>query len=174
MTFSLYDATIPVNIQLLEAQRKLADKAEAFCAEKGIDPDAILGARLIEDMEPYNFQIKAVVMHSLGAIEGVRAGSYSPDPAAYPEDFDAVRAKLDSGIAALKEITAEEINGFIGQPMQFKMRDFVLPFTAEGFLMSFAMPNFQFHTTTAYDILRAQGLEIGKTDYMGQPQVAAG
>ena len=174
MTFSLYDATVPVFIQLLEAQLQLADKAEAYCKEQGIAPDDMLNARLVEDMEPYSFQIKAVVMQSLGGIEAVRAGSFSPDPSAYPDSFDAVRAKLNSGIAGLRAVTADEVNGFIGQPMQFKLGEMVMPFTAEGFLMSFSVPNFHFHTTTAYDILRAQGLDIGKVQYLGQMQIAAG
>lgn len=174
MTFSLYDATVPVFIQLLEAQRQLADRAEAHCKEQGLAADAILNARIIDDMEPYGFQIKAVAMQSMGGIEAVRKGSFSPDPAAYPDSFDAVREKLDSTIAALKEVSADEVNSFLGQPMQFKLKEMVIPFTAEGFLMSFSMPNFHFHTTTAFDILRAQGLDIGKVNYLGQMQIAAG
>ena len=63
------------------------------------------------------------------------------------------------------------MEGFIGQPMEFRFKDTVMPFTAENFLLSFAQPNFYFHATTAYDVLRAQGFPIGKRDFLGMPRM---
>jgi len=79
MPISLYDAVIPTQLQILESMRRLIAKAEAFCAERGLSPDEIITARFAPDMEPFAYQIKSLAVHSLGAIEGVRRGSFSPD-----------------------------------------------------------------------------------------------
>ncbi|HXJ33802.1 MAG TPA: DUF1993 family protein, partial [Candidatus Eisenbacteria bacterium] len=68
---------------------------------------------------------------------------------------------------ALQKVTPGEVNALQGKDVVFQLRDFKLPFTAEGFLLSFSLPNFYFHATTAYDILRMKGVPIGKRDYMG-------
>ena len=174
MSFTLYDATIPVYRQLLGATKGLVSKAEAYCDAGHASAGDIIGARLIDDMEPFSFQIKAVSMHSKHALDGVREGSFSPFPGEYPESFAEMHARLDEAIAALDDWDPDTVNALVGKPMQFKLGERAIPFTAEGFLMSFAMPNFQFHTATAYDVLRAKGLEIGKIDYLGQLQIATG
>lgn len=174
MSFTLYDATIPVYRQLLGATKSLIGKAETFCGEGHTSADDIVNARLIEDMEPFNFQIKAVSMHSKDALDGVREGSFSPYPGEYPESFADMRERIDTAIAALDAWDPDTVNALVGKPMVFKLGERAIPFSAEGFLMSFAMPNFQFHAATAYDVLRAQGVKIGKIDYLGQMQIAAG
>ncbi len=68
-------------------------------------------------------------------------------------------------------MTAEDINGLMGRDMRFEAGEMVLPFTVEGFLMSFSVPNFFFHATTAYDILRVKGLPLGKRDFLGRPRL---
>ena len=171
MPFSLYDATIPVFQQLLGATDSLIGKAETYCADGKASEADIVGARLIDDMEPLSFQIKAVAMHSKGALDGVAAGSFSPTPGDYPESFEAMHARIDDALATVGSWDRERVEALVDQPMQFKLGEMVMPFTAPGFLMSFAMPNFQFHATTAYDILRAQGMGIGKRDYLGQLQM---
>lgn len=168
MAFSLYDAIIPGNLQIIGAVDALVDKAEAFCAETDKTEEEIIGARLIDDMLPFAYQVKAVAEHSLGALEGVRAGNYSPDVSAPPTSFADLKVKLAAAADALKAVDPTEIDGFIGNDMQFSFGEMVIPFTAENFLLSFAQPNFYFHATTAYDILRAQGVTIGKRDFLGQ------
>jgi len=79
MPIRLYDAVIPSQLQLLESMRRLVSKAEAFCGENSWEDAEILGARLALDMLPFAYQIKSVAVNSLGAIEGVRAGTFSPD-----------------------------------------------------------------------------------------------
>jgi len=79
MALSLYAATIPTYLQILGSVNGLIDKAEAFCAETGIAPGEIIGARLFEDMHPFAYQVKSTAVHSIGAIEGLRGGSFSPD-----------------------------------------------------------------------------------------------
>ncbi len=174
MAFSLYDATIPVFTQLLGAAKHLVGKAEEHCADGPASETDLVNARLIDDMEPLSFQIKAVSMHSKGAMDGVSEGSFSPYMGDYPESFAAMHERIDEAVAALDEWDRAAVDALVGQPMQFKLGELVLPFTAESYLMSFAMPNFQFHLATAYDILRAQGVGIGKRDYLGQLQIKAG
>ena len=171
MAFSLYDATIPVFQQLLGAADSLITRAEAHCADGKASEADIVDARLIDDMEPLSFQVKAIAMHSKGALDGVAAGSFSPTPGDYPDSFAAMHARIEDALATVGNWDRAGIEALAGQPMQFKLGEMVMPFTADTFLMSFAMPNFQFHATTAYDILRAQGVGIGKRDYLGQLQM---
>ncbi len=167
MAFSLYDAMVPSWQQILGSLSGLLDKAQAHCLEKQLAPEAIIGARLASDMLPLGYQIKAAAGHSIGAIEGVRKGAFSPDRLPWPDSFDGLRELLASASGALALVDPAEVNAFVGRDMRFEMGDFRIEFTAENFLLSFSQPNFYFHATTAYDILRAQGLAIGKKDFLG-------
>jgi uncharacterized protein len=171
MPFSLYDATIPSFVQVLGSVSRLLDKAEAHCADANSDPAALISAKLAEDMLPLGYQVKSVAGHSIGAIEGVRAGVFSPDRSPWPADFAGLKALVTGAHAALEAIQPDEINGLVGQDMAFVMGERRMEFTAENFLMSFSVPNFYFHAATAYDILRAQGLQIGKLDFLGRPRI---
>ena len=171
MTFSLYSATVPSYLQILHAVTGLLGKAEAFCAEKGIAPAAIIQARLAEDMLPFAYQVKSTAVHSLGSIEGVRKGVFRPDTTTPPDTFEALKSRISETIAALQAIDAAEINSFVGRDVYFAFGERRLDFTAENFLLSFSLPNFYFHATTAYDILRWKGLQIGKRDYTGRPRM---
>jgi len=171
MAFSLYAATIPSCRQIVAALAALLKKADAFAAEQGIAPGDIVRARLAEDMLPFGYQVKSVVGHSLGAIEGVRKGVFSPDRSAWPEDIQGLEKLVEGALEALAAVDPAEVDGFIGQPMCFSMGDMRMDFVAEEFLLSFSQPNFYFHATTAYDILRANGVPLGKRDFLGRPRV---
>src|SRR6266704_4490471 len=119
MAFSLYAATIPSYQQVLGAVSGLLGTAEAFCAEKGIAPEDIIKARLAEDMLPFAYQVKSTAVHSLGAIEGVRRGVFSPDMTRPPDNFAALKARIADTLAALRAIDAAEIDGFVGRDMRF-------------------------------------------------------
>jgi len=168
MAFSLYAATIPSYLQILQAVSGLLSKAESFCAEKAIEPSDIIQARLAEDMLPFAYQIRATAGHSLGAIEAVRKGVFSPDLTPPPETFAALKTRIAEALAALEAIEETEVDTFVGRDMRFSFRDRHIDFTAENFLLSFSQPNFYFHATTAYDILRWKGLAIGKRDFIGK------
>jgi hypothetical protein len=168
MTFSLYSATIPSYQQTLGAITGLLVTAEKFCAEKRLAPEEIIEARLAQDMLPFAYQVKSTAVHSLGSIEGVRRGVFSPDMTPPPQTFAALRARVAEALAALAEITAAEVDGFVGRDMRFEFGQRRLEFTAEDFLLSFSLPNFYFHAATTYDILRWKGAPIGKRDYMGR------
>jgi hypothetical protein len=171
MAFSLYAATVPSYRQILEAVSGLLHKAEAFCSEKAIAPQDIIQARLAADMLPFAYQISSTAVHSLGAIEAVRRGVFSPDMTPPPEDFAGLKARISAALAGLGAIEAAEVDAFVGRDMRFAFRDRRLDFTAEDFLLSFSQPNFYFHATTAYDILRWKGMPIGKRDFTGKPRM---
>ena len=167
MTFSLYAATIPSYGQILGAIAALLDKADAYCTEKGLAADAIIQSRLADDMQPFAYQVKSTVVHSLGAIEGVRRGVFSPDTTVPPQTFSALKGRVVESIGKLKAIEAAEIDSFLGRDMRFAFGDRHVDYTAENFLLSFSQPNFYFHAATAYDILRWKGVPIGKRDFLG-------
>lgn len=171
MPISLHTAFIPSAQQMLGAADHLIDKAEAWCAETGCAHGEAIGARLHETMLPFTYQVKSVAVHSAGAIEGVRAGVFSPDLSPPPQDFASLRAAIATARESLDAVTEVEMEGFLGQPMRFEMGDFRLPFTAENFLLSFSQPNFYFHAATAYDILRMKGVALSKRDFMGKLRI---
>jgi uncharacterized protein len=171
MTFSLYAATIPSYQQILGAVSGLLTTAENFCSEKGIPHEEIIGARLAEDMQPFGYQIKSTAVHSLGAIEGVRRGIFSPDTTKPPSSFAALKARVADALSGLEAIQPSEVDAFVGRDMRFVAGDRQLDFTAENFLLSFSQPNFYFHATTTYDILRWKGVHIGKRNFTGKLRI---
>jgi hypothetical protein len=171
MTFSLYEATIPAYRQILGAVGGLLGKAESYCAEQKLAAEEIIQARLAPDMLPFAYQVKSTVVHSLGAIEGLRKGLFSPDMTPPPQTFPALKTKITDALATLEALDAAEIDAFLGRDMRFVFGERHLDFTAENFLLSFSQPNFYFHASTAYDILRWKGLALGKRDFMGRTRI---
>jgi hypothetical protein len=171
MAFSLYAATVLSYRQILGSVSGLLGTAETFCNERGIAPSEIIQARLAEDMLPFAYQVKATAVHSIGAIEAVRKGVFSPDMSPFPESFAALKARIAEALAALEAIEPSEIDAFVGRDMRFEFGERRINFTAEDFLLSFSQPNFYFHATTSYAILRWKGLPIGKRNFTGQLRV---
>lgn len=167
MSFSLYSATVPSFLQVLGSVAVILEKAEAHCKEKGVAPDDLLNARLAEDMWPLAVQVKQTVAHSALAIEAVQKGVFSPDRSPMDFTFASLRALIDGARQKLQKIDRTVVDGVTGRDMRFEVGEVRLDFTAEDFLMSFSIPNFYFHATTAYDILRMNGLPVGKRDYLG-------
>lgn len=178
MALTLYAAVVPSYLQILQSMTRLVGKAQAFCEDQGLEPVAILDARLAEDMFPFAYQVKSTAVHSIGAIEAVRSGVFSPDTAAPPTTFAGLAERVAGAIARLEALDPGEVESFIGRDMRFQFGDHRMDFTAEDFLLSFSQPNFYFHATTAYDILRMKGLAIGKGDFNGRvrqkPQTVRG
>lgn len=168
MGFSLYEATIPVFEQILGSVAGLIVKADAYCSERGIDPATIINARLADDMFPFAFQVKSTSVHSIGAIEGVRQGVFRPDRTDPPTTFAMLATQVAGTRATLATVTPAEVNGFVGRDMRFEAGETRRDFAAEDFLTSFSLPNVYFHATTAYALLRAAGVPVGKRDYLGK------
>jgi hypothetical protein len=171
MTMSLYSVTVPTYLQALGAVLGLVNKAEAHCTETQTAPADLIQARLAADMLPFGYQVKSTCVHSLGAIEGVRRGVFSPDMKPWPETFAALQALVNDTVIELTSIKADEIDGYLGRPMRFSFGERNIDFAAEDFLLTFSQPNFYFHATTAYDILRWKGLKLTKRDFMGRMRI---
>ena len=168
MTFSLYDATVANYLQMLGAVGGFLEKSLSHFRDKGVDPAEIVDARLTADMLPLRFQIVSVVHHSRGAIEAAKNGVFTPSSGKPDLDYAALQALVTEARAELSVLTPETVNALVGRDVTFRFGERALPFTAEGFLMSFSLPNFFFHATTAYDILRHKGAPLGKRDFMGR------
>jgi uncharacterized protein len=168
MAFLLYDATVANYLQILGAVDGFLEKSLRHFREKGIDLAEIVEARLVPDMLPFRFQIVSVAHHSRGAMEAAKNGVFTPSAGKPDLDYAALQALVTEARNELSVLTPEAVNALVGHDVSIKLGDRVLPFTAEGFLMSFSLPNFFFHATTAYDILRYKGAPLGKRDFMGR------
>ena len=173
MALTLYTATVPSYRQILGAVAGLLGTAQSFCAERQLAPEQLLEARLASDMLPFAYQVRATTTLSIGAIEGLRRGSFSPDRSAPPGSFAALERLVADTDAALAALDPAELEALAGRDMLFVAGERRLPFTGENFLLSFSQPNFYFHATTAYDILRAQGVPIGKRNFIGALRLKA-
>ena len=165
MPISLYEATVPTMIQILNAAQGWIAKAQ----NSEISEETLATACLREDMAPFPRQVHWMISHSLGAIEAVRKGEAGPDLSEPATELEQMRLNLGAAENKLRALSIGELESFVGQELRFvfKPRDIDIPFTAENFLFSFAQPNFFFHATTAYGILRNLGLDLGKMDFMG-------
>jgi hypothetical protein len=168
MAIPLYDLSVANYLQTLGGVVGFLEKGLDHFTTNGVDLNEVVESRLFPDMLPFRFQIQSVAHHSLGAIEGVKKGLFQPPPPAPAYDYRGLQKLVGDARAALEKVTPAEVNALEGKDVLFQLRDFKMPFTAEGFLLSFSLPNFYFHATTAYDILRTKGVPIGKRDYMGQ------
>jgi hypothetical protein len=168
MVFSLYDATVANYLQILGAVGGFLEKALIHFREKGIDLAEIVETRLASDMQPFRFQIVSVAHHSRGAIEAAKNGVFAPPSGKSDLDYAALQALVTEARNELSALTPEVVNALVGRDVTFKLGDRALPFTTEDFLMSFSIPNFFFHATTAYDILRHNGAPLGKRDFVGK------
>ena len=171
MAITLYDSTVGSFLQTLGAVDGFLAKGLAHCKEKNIDPSEIVETRLFPDMLPFRFQVVAVAHHSAGALAGAKAGAFAP-PGPSTADYAGLQKLVSDARQALEQAKPDEVNALEGKDVIFSVRDMKMPFKAEGFLMTFSMPNFHFHATTAYDILRSKGVPLGKRDYMGRMKLA--
>ena len=167
MATSLYDMSVASYLQTVAAVAGYLDKSLSFCREKDINTSDIVETRLFADMLPFRFQIVSVAHHSLGAVEGIKRGVFAP-PQMGALDYPGLQRLISDTVTGLQTLSPTEVNALEGSDMVFKMRDREIPFTAEGFVLSFSLPNFYFHATTAYDILRTKGVPLGKRDFLGQ------
>jgi hypothetical protein len=143
----------------------------SHCEDNNIDPTSMLETRLFDNMLPLRYQVQAAIGHSVGAIEGVKGGEFKPPYGSPTSDYAAVQGEIAAALAKLKSYTPDEINVLESKDVVFNLGERQLPFVGKGFLLSFSLPNFHFHATTAYDILRSKGVPLGKADYVGRPQM---
>ena len=173
MATSLYDLTVVSYLQTVRAIAGVLGKGAQHCRDTGADPDDFVGLQLYADMAPFHFQIRSVAHHSVGALEGVKSGLFHPPAAVGPVPYADLQAMVAKTEEVLTAFTPDEVNGWAGKDVSFQIGERKVPFTAEGFILSFSLPNFYFHATTAYDLLRTQGVPLGKRNYLGQMRIKA-
>lgn len=168
MATSLYDLSVGSYLQVVGAAVGFLGKGAKHCNEQGINLDDVVATSLYPDMNPFHFQAVCIVHHSLGAVKGIQAGEFAP-PSGYPDtDYAGLQSLVSDALSELQAVDADTINTCSGGQLMFKLGDNQIPFTTENFVLSFSLPNLYFHATTAYDILRMQGVPLGKRDFLGQ------
>ena len=164
MTTPIYKSTIGVMIRQAEA---LSGILTAGREHLGDEADAFVNQTLIDDMLPFSFQIRSVCHSSWGNIEAMRSGQAAPPADMNVTTYAQLETLLAETFEKLKTVEPAELDSLLDNDLIFVLGDFKLPFKGLGFLTSFAMPNFFFHMTTAYNLLRQKGVQIGKREYLG-------
>lgn len=162
---TLYDLYIPPMLRGLSALSKILDKAAAHAEAKKIDPAVLLAARLYPDMYPLTRQVQiACDMARRGAIR--LAGGEPPSVPDTETTFDDLKARIAQTIAAISAIPQSDFDGAEGRSLTIKVRGNDMVFSGLDFVRVWSLPNFYFHLTTAYAILRHNGVELGKPDFL--------
>ncbi|AVR96331.1 DUF1993 domain-containing protein [Pseudoduganella armeniaca] len=166
MSFSMYSASVPVFRQILNSLAAVLAKAEAHVEAKKIDPAALLQYRLYPDMLPFIRQIQIAADFAKGA--GARlAGQDVPSYEDTEKSFADLRQRIARTLAFLDSLPQGDIEDSAGRAITTGSGEKTRHFDGQTYLMHYALPHFFFHATTAYDILRHNGLDIGKKDFIG-------
>jgi len=168
MSISLYDLSVPTFLQTVRALGSVLECAAEHCVKTGGDPDAFVDVRLIDDMAPFHFQIEAAWHHAVWGLEAARTGAFNPPAPTGPIPFADLQGMMNKAETALEAFVPDEVNSWAGKKLDLQIGPRRLAFTSETLILSFSMPNFYFHVVTAYDILRMQGVPIGKRDFEGR------
>jgi hypothetical protein len=171
MATSFYDLSVGTYTQLLRGAVGTLEKTKAYCAEQGIATSDILKTSLIDDMWDFHMQVISFNHHSAKTIEALTSGEFVPPLGYEPRDYDGLLEMTKASLVVMESQESETINSTAGNTIVFKLGPNEMPFTAENFVSSFSLPNFYFHLTTAYDILRMKGVPIGKMDFIGKLKI---
>ena len=164
MSLSMYQASIPLLVRGLDNLSAVLKKGEAHP-----DAAALVAARLIPDM----FTLAGQVQRASDTAKGCAArlaGIDNPSFADTETTFAQLQERIARTLDFLQTVKPKQIDGSQDKPIAFKAGPYMLNFTGASYLMTFVLPNFYFHVTTAYDILRHNGVELGKPDYLGKLQ----
>ena len=169
MPLSLYEASIPVYLRMSRNLIAILDKAGAHAKAEGMPLSTLAEARLAPDMHPLTRQIQM----ASDAAKGGAARLAGAEPPSMPDTettFPELKERLAKTIAYLETIKPEQVDGGEDRTIELKFPNGAMTFTGRDFLLLFSMPNLFFHVTTAYDVLRNQGVPLGKMDYLGAPK----
>jgi hypothetical protein len=166
MSISMYQASVPAFVRGLTSLKNVLAKGAAHAAAKKIDEAVFLNARLFPDMLPLARQIHIATDFARGTVSRL-AGSEPPKWEDNETTFADLIARVDRTIAAIKEFTAAQVDGGDTRTITRPVRGEPKAFSGINYLQQYSMPNFYFHVTTAYAILRSNGVEIGKADFIG-------
>jgi uncharacterized protein len=171
MPLSMYEASIPAFTQMLTALSNVLDKADAYASAKKIDPAVLPATRLAPDMFPLSRQVQIACDFAKGTSARL-AGVDNPSFADTEKTFPELRERIAKTLAFLGTLKAVQIDGSEGRDISLKVGPQEMHFKGQPYLVNFALPNFYFHLTAAYAILRANGVDLGKMDYLGMPRPA--
>jgi hypothetical protein len=167
MTISMYKASAPIFVQFLTSLSAVLDKAAAHAEAKKIDP-AVLYTRLYPDMFPLVRQVREATSHAAnacGRLAGIELLTFTNTEASIPE----LKERIAKTIDFIKGLRPAQIDGTEDKEITIKVTSGERKFTGQLLLLNFSLPNFYFHYTTAYDILRRYGVELAKRDFIGTP-----
>jgi uncharacterized protein len=169
MTISMYQASVPIFVQFLTSLSAVLDKAAAHAEAKKIDPAVLLNTRLYPDMFPLVRQVREATNHAASACGRV-AGADLPTFTNTEASIQELKERIAKTIDFIKGLNPVQIDGTEDKEITIKFPSGAeRKFTGQVLLLNFCLPNFYFHYTTAYDILRNCGVEVGKRDFMGTP-----
>lgn len=166
MSITMYQASIPVFIRMLGHLSSILDKAVTHAEAKKIDQTVFVNARLAPDMYPLSRQIQIATDMAKGCaarLAGLEVPGYEDNETTFAE----LQARIAKTIDFLQSVSAEQIDGSEEKSISLRTPSRELNFSGLPYLLNFVLPNFYFHMTTAYAILRHNGVDIGKKDYTG-------
>jgi hypothetical protein len=167
MAISMFAASVPVLIRGLNNLAGILQKADAHVTDRKLKPEALIEFRLYPDMLPLKNQVYIATDNAKGCgarLAGMTPPSYEDTEQTFPD----LIARVNKTIDFLKTLKPEQIDGSEENTVVLKFRTSERTFKGQGYLLGYALPNFFFHVTTAYDILRHNGVELGKSDYLGK------
>ncbi len=168
MTITMYQASVPSLIRSLNNLVAILEKGEAHAEAKKIDPAVLINSRLYLDMFPLVRQVQIasdIARKGAARLAGLEAPTNEDDETTFPE----LIARLGQTTAYLETLTPDQIDGSEEKSITLPVGKDTMTFKGLPFLLYFILPNVYFHVTTAYDILRHCGVELGKLDYLGKP-----
>jgi len=166
MTFSMYSASAPVFKQILTSLSAIIDKAEAHATAKKIEPAALLQARLYPDMFPFIRQVQIACDFAKGAaarLGGVDVPKYEDTETSFAD----LQARIAKTLAFIESVPQDGIEASAGRDITTGSGEKMKQWKGQTYLVHYTLPHFFFHATTAYDILRHNGVEVGKKDFVG-------
>ncbi|AEG01724.1 DUF1993 domain-containing protein [Methylomonas methanica] len=166
MSDFMYAISLPPILRSLTNLRAILEKAVSHAELKKIDPSVLIDARLYPDMYPLSRQVQIATDVAKGAAARL-AGQEPPTFEDTESTFPALLARIDKTVALLESFTADQINGSADKTILLPRHDRTTEFKGLNYLTDFVLPNVYFHVTTAYAILRHNGVELGKQDFLG-------
>ena len=164
----MYQASAPRFVNTLGNLAAILDKAQAHCDARKIDPLVLTGYRLFPDMFPLSRQVQIACDTAKGAVARL-AGAEIPKHEDSERTFAELKTRIAKTIDFVQSVKRERVDGAEDKEIVLQMRSGERRFTGLQYLLGHALPNFYFHVTTAYNILRHNGVELGKADYLGKP-----
>lgn len=167
MSISIYDQSVARMTHMLKNLDKIVSKAEANAKENDIDPPVLLRARLFPTMRDFIFQVQVatdMAKSCAARLTGQEVPKWDDDE----ETFADVHARIKKTLDFLATFKPEQFDGSETMDLELKLRSHTVKFTGQSYLLGFVLPNFYFHMTTAYNLLRHNGLDLGKRDFLGE------